>query len=99
MNANESIFPDPWGYNPERWLNANSMQLRKSMVSFGRGARMCIAVNLAHAELFLTIATIIRRFDITLVKGTKADVAFSHDFVVLQPALDSTGVKASFSTR
>uniref|UniRef100_A0A0D2YE54 Trichodiene oxygenase n=1 Tax=Fusarium oxysporum (strain Fo5176) TaxID=660025 RepID=A0A0D2YE54_FUSOF len=46
------------------------------------GSRQCIGMNLAYAELYLTVATIFSRFDLELVGTTKRDVEIAHDFFV-----------------
>jgi cytochrome P450 len=44
IHFNERIFPNPWTFDPERWLKGEvSKNLEKYLVSFSRGARECIA--------------------------------------------------------
>lgn len=50
--------------------------------------------SLAYAELYLTIATIFRRFEMELFETTIEDVQMAHDFFVGVPKLDSKGVRA-----
>jgi cytochrome P450 len=66
--------------------------LSRHFVPFCRGSRQCIGMNLAYAELYLTVATIFSRFDLELVGTTKRDVEIAHDFFVGMPPLDSKGV-------
>lgn len=49
--------------------------------------------SLAYAELYQTISTIFRRFDMELVDTTTDDVKTVHDFFLSAPALDSQGIK------
>lgn len=49
--------------------------------------------SLAYAELYLTAATIFRRFEMELFETTTADVQMAHDFFVAAPRLDSKGVR------
>ncbi|KAI0147622.1 cytochrome P450 [Xylariaceae sp. FL1272] len=45
LHTNQSIFPDPWTFDPERWLTTNQEvlnQRRRCMLSFSRGPRSCI---------------------------------------------------------
>jgi hypothetical protein len=51
-------------------------------------------MNLAYAELYLTVATVFSRFDLELVGTSRRDVEIAHDFFVGMPALDSRGVVA-----
>ncbi|RYP84871.1 hypothetical protein DL769_001065 [Monosporascus sp. CRB-8-3] len=61
---NPDIFPDPDTFDPERWIPFDAphvRQRRKSLVAFGGGTRMCLGINLAWAELYLTVAVVARR--------------------------------------
>lgn len=65
MNNNSKIFPRSEIYDPERWLNKNPAELKvleNGLATFSKGSRGCIGINLAMAEVYITIATIIRRF-------------------------------------
>jgi cytochrome P450 len=98
MHTNEHVFPDPDNYRPERWLgNPNGpdgvKQLNRYMVAFGRGARMCLGMQLAYAGIYLMIAMLMRRFDMELFETSRADVDFYYDWVVPHARLDSNGVR------
>ena len=41
MLHNETIFPEPRKFKPERWFNATEQQ-NKCFVPFGKGTRACI---------------------------------------------------------
>jgi cytochrome P450 len=47
MNNNESIFPDPQAFRPERWLEARARgeNLHKHLGTFGKGSRMCLGMK------------------------------------------------------
>lgn len=64
-NNDPEIFPDSHVFKPERWLGSKDEVdvLEAHMVSFSRGSRSCIGMNLAYAEMFITLAHIVRRFD------------------------------------
>ena len=60
MHTNESIFPDPFVFKPERWLNDpkgpdDMHPLSNYMVTFGRGSRACIGMQLAYMEMYIEI--------------------------------------------
>jgi hypothetical protein len=50
--------------------------------------------SLAYAELYLTLAKIIPRFEMELYETTVEDVKPARDFFVPIPNLDSKGVRA-----
>ena len=36
-----TVFAEPLAFRPERWLAADTKQLDRAFVAFGKGARMC----------------------------------------------------------
>ena len=66
MHRNEEAFPSPSEFDPKRWISqpADIMRVReKCLVPFSRGSRMCIGQTLAMCELYVTLATVLRRFE------------------------------------
>jgi hypothetical protein len=46
IHFNETIFPDPWRFEPERWLKErDGKALERYLVSFSRGARECVGMQ------------------------------------------------------
>ncbi|KAK6538438.1 hypothetical protein TWF694_010023 [Orbilia ellipsospora] len=64
-HMNPTVFPKPFTWNPDRWLAQDVRELENYLMPFSRGARICVGVNLAWAELRLTLARLIRRYDIS----------------------------------
>lgn len=54
MHLNPNIFPSPKTFQPERWLE--NPRLSKYLVSFSKGSRQCLGMNLAYAELYLCLS-------------------------------------------
>jgi cytochrome P450 len=52
LHLDEAVYPEPQSFQPERWENATNAMLN-NFFAFGKGARTCIAKNLAMAELTL----------------------------------------------
>jgi hypothetical protein len=95
IHTNESIFPEPWKFEPERWTISNQVTLarrRRCMLSFMRGPRACVGMHLANAEMAVAVAAM-ARWDIRLFETTEEDIAFCHDYHVLCPKLGSKGVR------
>ncbi|PSR76355.1 cytochrome P450 [Coniella lustricola] len=97
LHTNESIYPEPWNFDPERWLiTDNPVMLgrqRRAMMSFMRGSRGCIGKHLANAEIAVAIAAM-SRWNMHLDETTEEDVSFYHDYHVMCPKLGSKGVRA-----
>ncbi|TVY18468.1 Cytochrome P450 monooxygenase TRI4, partial [Lachnellula arida] len=91
-HTNEAIFPDPWTFDPDRWLGQGT-EKKKYMLAFSKGPRQCIGMHLADAELIMAIAEM-GRWDIELVGTDERDVRFLHDYHIATPRLDSLGVRA-----
>ncbi|KAJ5606202.1 Cytochrome P450 [Penicillium lagena] len=89
----ESVFPDPFTFDPGRWLGEEGRQCRKFQMAFSKGGRKCLGIELARAELYLVIAALVQEFDMTLWRTDASDVAFLHDYQVATPKLDSKGVQ------
>ncbi|KAK6440868.1 hypothetical protein LTR95_002910 [Oleoguttula sp. CCFEE 5521] len=91
QHHNPDVFPDPDTFDPQRWLG--DRKLDKYLVNFSRGARGCLGINLARSEMYLTTATLIRRFDFELFETGRSDVDMAHDFFVPYSSVDSKGVR------
>lgn len=94
----ETVFPDPFVFNPERWLGDEGRERRKYQMAFGKGGRICIGIELARAELYLVTAALVTRFDMKLFETDESDVAFIHDYQVAMPKMDSKGVRVMVKT-
>ena len=97
LHMDPNIFPAPQEFRPERWLQGTSASTgppsETYLLPFGRGSRICLGINLAYAELYMTLAAVFRRFELQLFETTQADVEVVHDFVMGVVRLDSKGVR------
>lgn len=94
VHANEDIFPDPFVFDPERWIGPAGVARRKYQLTFSKGPRTCIGMHLANAEMAVAIAAM-ARWEMKLFETDGRDVAFLHDYHVATPKLDSKGVRAT----
>ncbi|RAH70116.1 cytochrome P450 [Aspergillus aculeatinus CBS 121060] len=87
IHRNPQLFPDPNTFRPERWIEAASRgeNLTRYLVPFARGSRICIGMNLAYAELYMTIASIVRRFDLELCDTNPEDMEFVREKILQRP--------------
>lgn len=70
----ESIFPSPYHWVPERWLQGPAeteaqykdrlTEMQKYMMPFGRGVRMCLGMNIAYIEMKMALANLYWRFQL-----------------------------------
>ena len=97
------IFPDPHSFVPERWLPFDAPEVRhrrKYLIVFGGGSRMCLGLNLAWAELYLTVAAVVRRLGGRLRLD---NVEFERDLKIVVdgfnplPSRDSKGLRVFVS--
>ncbi|KAF4819680.1 Cytochrome P450 monooxygenase BOT1 [Colletotrichum siamense] len=66
IHDNPDIFPEPERFIPERWLGENGWELEKWFVPFSKGTRACIGLNVAYMEMYLCLATLFTRFNMSL---------------------------------
>ena len=70
LHFNEHVFPNPFGFQPERWLEENvTTEAKDSFFAFGAGSRSCIAKNLAMAELFMATERLVES---DVLRGARA---------------------------
>ncbi|KAI1416450.1 putative cytochrome P450 [Hypoxylon sp. FL1857] len=98
VHHNPKIFPRSSDFDPRRWLDARGRidrTLEKYLISFSRGSRQCVGINLAHAELFMVTGLLFRRMGphLRLYETGHDDVEMLHDFFMPTPKLDSKGIR------
>lgn len=103
-NFDARIFSDPQEFIPERWID--NPRLDKYMLSFSRGSRICLGMNLAYAELYILLAGIFRQYEIFDGTGKQTlptlalydtvkerDVDVKSDYLVPFPEKGSKGIR------
>lgn len=97
VHFDPALFPDPYTFRPERWLNnpkaPDGSSLENYFVGFGKGPRACLGVNLAWMELYIALGTAFRCFGYEVNETDVGDVLLAHDFFVPSPKMDSQGVR------
>lgn len=97
-----NIFPSPNTFNPDRWLEAEErgMRLDQYLVTFSKGSRACLGINLAHSEMYLGIAALVSRFDMELYDFQRErDLDTVRDCFIGLPTKESKGVRVKVSAR
>lgn len=79
VHQDSSFFSDPHLFRPERWIE--NPRLDRFLVSFSKGSRQCLGINLAYTELYLCLYGIFSRFG---SRGSHGEVRMSEDEGVLE---------------
>ena len=97
QSHSEDAFPDSFTYNPERWLGdpvgPEGKPLSRFLSAFGKGPHACLGMQLAYADLFIGLATMMRRVKLELYETTRMDVDCTRDRLVPRPPKSSLGVR------
>jgi cytochrome P450 len=106
----ESIFPNSNSFDPDRWLKADSSRLEKYLLSFSKGSRACVGLNLAWAELYLCIVGVFGHFGsqdardlsdvgiLQLYETDATDVALASDMFFPVAKEGSKGIRVKVIT-
>ncbi|KAL6702550.1 hypothetical protein ACN47E_001547 [Coniothyrium glycines] len=76
LNRHPSVWANGNTFDPDRWLNVDSAKLDKYLATFQNGTRQCLGKHLAWCELYILLANLFRRFELTIHETTDADMAW-----------------------
>ncbi|MFE9324150.1 cytochrome P450 [Nocardia sp. NPDC052278] len=62
IHRSDQTYEDPSAFRPDRWIDTNPHQNRKTFIPFGLGARRCIGEQFGLIEAALALATITGRW-------------------------------------
>jgi cytochrome P450 len=111
VHLDERIFPEPNTFRPERWTEDKTCHLDRYLVSFCKGPRGCLGINLAWAELYIGVSTVFRKFGSPAVSGISdvgtmelyetdiGDVEMARDALFPMVKDGSKGVRVKLSRR
>ncbi|KAM7206565.1 cytochrome P450 monooxygenase-like protein [Naviculisporaceae sp. PSN 640] len=77
VNTDGKLWPEPRKFRPERWLVESKEERRNmeaNLVTFSKGPRMCMGMNLAYCELYIAVATLFRKLDMKIDGTTEEDI-------------------------
>lgn len=89
----EHIFKDSYKFDPERWLGPDKLP-DKYFVTFGKGNRICLGLQLAWAELSIMLASVFRWYDMELYDTDERCVSLYTDVGVPVAEREDDGVRA-----
>ncbi|XP_012946610.1 cytochrome P450 1A2-like [Aplysia californica] len=68
FHHSEDLWPDPWTLKPERFLDESGQLLdsnhpvRRNLIVFGTGRRICPGESLARSRVFLILVTLLQKY-------------------------------------
>ncbi|EGT51399.1 CBN-CYP-33D1 protein [Caenorhabditis brenneri] len=77
----EEVFPDPYHFNPDRFLENGKLKKVEELIPFSIGKRQCLGEGLARMELFLFFANIFNRYTVSCETLPDLDKS-KHNFVL-----------------
>ncbi|TVY39378.1 putative sterigmatocystin biosynthesis P450 monooxygenase [Lachnellula occidentalis] len=82
----ESLFPDPEIYNPERWIEEKGLVDRNRMFfSFAAGGRGCIGRHLATIEMKTLLKEIYSNFTTSVALEMEGDMSIDDQIIASRP--------------
>ena len=86
VHHNPLYYPDPFVYDPSRWLadpkdplsEARVNIARSAFIPFSHGPRACVARPLAYLEMTLAVARVLWAADIRAAGGDEGKVGEGH---------------------
>ncbi|THY33597.1 hypothetical protein D6D01_02197 [Aureobasidium pullulans] len=87
VHTDPAVFPEPYKFDPARWVEAAEagFPLKNYLVNFTKGSRQCLGINMAHAELYITLAEVFSTFDMELYNTCAADVGIDSVRIIGYP--------------
>ncbi|XP_055386710.1 probable cytochrome P450 6d5 [Condylostylus longicornis] len=83
MHRDETYFPEPLKFLPERFLEDQKNYNESAYMPFGDGPRHCIAIRLGKINVKLGAVMILRKFNIEAIE--KKEIEFDNYSVALMP--------------
>jgi cytochrome P450 len=74
MHRRPSLYPNPEGFDPERWLQPDLKLPRSAYIPFLAGPRKCIGDGFALMEMPIILATVLQRARVELESGFRMEI-------------------------
>ncbi|XP_030371213.1 probable cytochrome P450 6d5 [Scaptodrosophila lebanonensis] len=84
LHRDEEYFPEPFCYQPERYMEENKNYNPVAYMPFGEGPRHCIAARLGKLNVKIALAKILSNFNIEPLEE-KREIEFSIHGIPLMP--------------
>ncbi|KAI1430777.1 cytochrome P450 [Xylaria sp. CBS 124048] len=109
IHTDESLFPSPWTFDPERWIptapaspGIGKAEREKQAALVARRRRALLSFMRGPRTCIgrhlanaemAVLIAAMARWDLRLFETDETDVKFKHDYHVLRPSLESKGVR------
>ncbi|GAM37725.1 cytochrome P450 4A5 [Talaromyces pinophilus] len=79
LHHRQDIFPNPWAYDPDRWIvdtaaggdDQSVVHAKRAFCPFSVGPRACIGMGFTYREMMMVLAALCITFDMRLAAGTR----------------------------
>jgi cytochrome P450 len=88
VHHDPEIYPDPFAFRPERFLESSPGTY--SWIPFGGGRRRCLGASFAQQEMKIVLASVLRRFALT--PGTLEPEQTARRSITFSPSAGATVV-------
>ncbi|KAI0390583.1 trichodiene oxygenase [Xylariaceae sp. FL0594] len=84
MHLDPVLYPDPYKFVPDRWVDVHDRRkAEKTFAPFSRGARICVGMHLAWAELYMLTAALVPRYDFRFAADAYEDIRWTSDQFII----------------
>jgi cytochrome P450 family 2 subfamily U polypeptide 1 len=89
IHHDEKLFPDPFSFRPERFINDNGEFVKSEhVIPFSVGKRFCLGEPLARIELFLYFTSMLQKFTFKNPEGQVVTTESEPDFMNAPPPFE-----------
>ncbi|OMH78704.1 Benzoate 4-monooxygenase [Zancudomyces culisetae] len=71
IHYDERVWKDPHVFNPDRYLGPNGEEMKKEIIAFSLGVRICVGRNLAWTEIYTVLANLLREYEFEIPNDCK----------------------------
>jgi len=96
VHHDEKLFPDPFSFRPERFINAHGQFVKSEhVIPFSIGKRFCLGEPLARMELFLYFTSMLQKFTFKNPEGQVLTTDSEPDFINTAPKYNVQAIRRS----
>nr|ULR85518.1 cytochrome P450 [Spodoptera frugiperda] len=94
MHYNPEFFPEPYKYNPERFMPGNKENINpNTYFAFGSGPRLCIGKRFSKMQVMSGLITFLKKYKVELADGMESELEFDPKTLLTQPLHNRIALK------